>query len=61
MSQLFEKAVVNLKEAWSSIVDIDPVLEDFEVNPQFLQMVSPNETVVVVSLKTNRRFCKWND
>ena len=52
MSQLFEKAVVNLKEAWSSIVDIDPVLEDFEVNPQFLQMVSPNETVVVVSLNT---------
>lgn len=52
MSQLFEKAVINLKEAWSSIVEIDPVLEDFEVNPQFLQMVSPNETVVVVSLNT---------
>ncbi|WP_430785917.1 flagellar motor switch protein FliM [Virgibacillus flavescens] len=53
MSQLFEKAVVNLQEAWSSIVEIDPVLEDFEVNPQFLQMVSPNETVVIVSLNTN--------
>lgn len=52
ISQLFEKSVVNLQEAWSSIVDIDPVLEDFEVNPQFLQMVSPNETVVVVSLNT---------
>ena len=26
------------------------MLKDFEVNPQFLQMVSPNETVVVVSL-----------
>lgn len=52
MSQLFEKAIVNLQEAWSSLVDIDPVLEDFEVNPQFLQMVSPNETVVIVSLNT---------
>lgn len=52
MSQLFEKAVASLKEAWSSIVEVDPVLEDFEVNPQFLQMVSPNETVVVVSLNT---------
>lgn len=52
MSQLFEKAVINLQEAWSSIVEIDPVLEDFEVNPQFLQLVSPNETVVVVSLNT---------
>jgi len=52
MSQLFEKSLSNLKEAWSSIVDIEPVLEDFEVNPQFLQMVSPNETVVVVSFNT---------
>lgn len=52
MSQLFEKAVVNLQNAWSTIVEIDPILEEFEVNPQFLQMVSPNETVVVVSLNT---------
>lgn len=52
MSQLFEKSINNLEEAWSSIVEIEPVLEDFEVNPQFLQMVSPNETVVVVSLNT---------
>ncbi|KGX93164.1 flagellar motor switch protein FliM [Pontibacillus halophilus JSM 076056 = DSM 19796] len=50
MSQLFEKAVDNLQEAWSSVVDIEPELEEFEVNPQFLQMVSPNETVVVISL-----------
>ncbi len=52
MSQLFVKALDNLQEAWSSITEIDPILEDFEVNPQFLQLVSPNETVVVVSLDT---------
>ncbi|GGM21442.1 flagellar motor switch protein FliM [Paraliobacillus quinghaiensis] len=52
MSQLFEKALDNLQEAWSSVIDIDPNLEEFEVNPQFLQLVSPNETVVVVSLNT---------
>lgn len=52
MSQLFEKAVVNLEEAWASLIEIDPILEEFEVNPQFLQMVSPNETVVVVSFAT---------
>ena len=32
--------------------EIDPILTEFEVNPQFLQMVSPNETVVVISLNT---------
>ncbi|QKY69041.1 flagellar motor switch protein FliM [Lentibacillus sp. CBA3610] len=52
MSQLFEKSRMSLYEAWSSIVEVDPVLEDFEVNPQFLQLVSPNETVVIVSLDT---------
>lgn len=52
LSQLFEKATDSLREAWSSIVEIDPYLEELEVNPQFLQMVSPNETVVVVSLNT---------
>lgn len=52
MSQLFEKSITNLQEAWQSIVEIDPILEEFEVNPQFLQLVSPNETVVVVSLTT---------
>lgn len=52
ISQLFEKASSYLEEAWSSLIEIESVLEDFEVNPQFLQMVSPNETVVVVSLNT---------
>ena len=52
MSNLFERACENLQEAWASISDIDPILTDFEVNPQFLQMVSPNETVVVISLNT---------
>ncbi|WP_066173053.1 flagellar motor switch protein FliM [Bacillus marinisedimentorum] len=52
MTQMFEKTAENLQEAWKSVVDIDPVLKDFEVNPQFLQMVSPNETVVVISLNT---------
>ncbi|XXM73529.1 flagellar motor switch protein FliM [Lysinibacillus sphaericus] len=52
MSQLFERAFENLSEAWSSVADVDPVFAEFEVNPQFLQMVSPNETVVVISLNT---------
>ena len=49
---MFEKACEYLQEAWESIVEIDPILTEFEVNPQFLRMVSPNETVVVISLNT---------
>lgn len=52
MTNLFESSLDNLREAWSSVADIDPLLEEIEVNPQFLQLVSPNETVVVVSFNT---------
>ncbi|MFC0558596.1 flagellar motor switch protein FliM [Halalkalibacter alkalisediminis] len=52
MSQLFQHTLDSFQEAWSSIIELDPVMEDLEVNPQFLQMVSPNETVVVISLST---------
>ena len=49
MMNLFEKSFDNLREAWSGIIDIDPYLAEMEVTPQFLQMISPNETVVVIS------------
>ncbi len=52
MSNLFENGFENLREAWSNVVDIDPMMAEFEVNPQFLQMVSPNETVIVISFNT---------
>ncbi|KAB7708059.1 flagellar motor switch protein FliM [Bacillus aerolatus] len=52
MSNVFERSFENYREAWVNLVDIDPLMTDFEVNPQFLQMVSPNETVVVISLDT---------
>ena len=52
MSNLFEKGFEHLEEAWANLAEISPVLADFEVNPQFLQMVSPNETVIVISLNT---------
>lgn len=52
MSNTFERSIENLREAWAALCEIDPILTDFEVNPQFLRMVSPNETVVVISLNT---------
>ncbi|WP_019242300.1 MULTISPECIES: flagellar motor switch protein FliM [Bacillus] len=52
MSNLFERSFENLQEAWSTIAEIEPTLTEFEVNPQFLQMASPNETVIVISFNT---------
>jgi flagellar motor switch protein FliM len=50
MTRIFEQMIDQLREAWSEITDINPCLTELEVNPQFLQMISPNETVVVISL-----------
>ncbi|PLR97268.1 flagellar motor switch protein FliM [Bacillus sp. T33-2] len=50
MSNMFERSFENFREAWATVAEIEPQLTEFEVNPQFLQMVSPNETVVVISL-----------
>lgn len=52
ISSMFERACEYMKEAWETIIDMEPVLAEFEINPQFLQMVSPNETVIVISLNT---------
>lgn len=52
MTNLFERSFDNLREAWANVADIDPIMTELEVNPQFLQMISPNETVVVISFNT---------
>ncbi|MFZ4454162.1 flagellar motor switch protein FliM [Salibacterium aidingense] len=52
MTQVFQSMLETFQSAWESVLEIDPQMEDIEVNPQFLQMVSPNETVVVISLST---------
>lgn len=52
MRRLFERSLSALKEAWQSVADVRPKMLEFETNPQFLQLVSPNETVIVISLST---------
>lgn len=40
-----------LIEPWENVVDIKPKLEKIETNPQFAQIISPNEMIALVSLK----------
>ncbi|MGE5701207.1 MAG: flagellar motor switch protein FliM [Clostridia bacterium] len=52
MERVFSKALDSFHEAWKQIIEIDPYLEVLEMNPQFMQIVSPNEIVAVISLST---------
>src|SRR5690606_25327055 len=49
---IFRRALSTFKEAWQSVIDLEPIMEALEMNPQFMQIVSPNETVAVISLST---------
>jgi flagellar motor switch protein FliM len=52
MEKIFSRALETLQEAWKTIIDVQPRLEALETNPQFMQIVSPNETIALISLST---------
>lgn len=52
MERMFVKALQSFEDAWRSVVDLKVELDVLEINPQFMQIVSPNETVALVSLST---------
>ncbi len=52
VARLVNKALESLSEAWRQVVNIEPRLEIIESNPQFTQIVPPNDMVVIITLQT---------
>jgi flagellar motor switch protein FliM len=52
MERIFSRTFESLQEAWKSVIDLSPRMEALETNPQFMQIVSPNETIALISLST---------
>ncbi|MBI4178477.1 flagellar motor switch protein FliM [bacterium] len=52
MERIVQKILASLRESWSNVVDLKPKLEKIEANPQFVQIVPPNDMVVLVTLET---------
>lgn len=50
IERVFSKSLESFQEAWSSVLKLTPELKEIEVNPQFLTMSPPNETVILVKL-----------
>lgn len=42
----------NLREAWANVIDLRPRLGNIETNPQFAQIVPPNDMVVLITFET---------
>src|ERR1043166_8711023 len=49
--RITDRATQHLSEAWSNLTPVTFSVNDFESNPQLVQIVPPNETVVVVGFE----------
>ncbi|UMZ73370.1 flagellar motor switch protein FliM [Natranaerofaba carboxydovora] len=47
--KIYDKMLENMKEAWKNVDDLKPKFERIETNPQFTQIISPNEMVAVTA------------
>jgi flagellar motor switch protein FliM len=52
IEKIMIKVLNNLKEAWINVVDLKARLDKIESNPQFVQIVPPNDMVVLITLET---------
>jgi flagellar motor switch protein FliM len=51
VQRITDRATAQLSEAWSHLTPLTFSVSDFESNPQLVQIVPPNETVVVVGFE----------
>ncbi len=51
VQRITDRATQHLSEAWTNLIPVTFTVNDFESNPQLVQIVPPNETVVVVGFE----------
>lgn len=52
LKNLYRRLLENINYVWADIFEVTPNIQSVETNPQLNQIISPNETVVVVTLST---------
>ncbi|MDR0516861.1 MAG: flagellar motor switch protein FliM [Fibromonadaceae bacterium] len=50
MYKIVERSLADLKVVWESVGIFSPKIENYEINPQFVQIAPPGETVVLVTM-----------
>ncbi|HEY8361829.1 MAG TPA: flagellar motor switch protein FliM [Tissierellaceae bacterium] len=50
LTKMVQRMCSDIREAWSNVIDLNPRLEKIETNPQFAQIVPPNETIALVTM-----------
>ncbi|MDR2575257.1 MAG: FliM/FliN family flagellar motor switch protein, partial [Treponema sp.] len=52
MEGIIVRILANMREAWTTVIDLRPRLGQIDTNPQFAQIVPPTEMVILVTLET---------
>lgn len=50
LKKMMQNIVKDLKKAWGNVIELSPILEKIETNPQFAQIVPPNETIALITM-----------
>jgi flagellar motor switch protein FliM len=50
LERIFTICVNLLREPWKNVVEINPRLERIETNSQFAQIISPSETIAIITI-----------
>lgn len=53
LAKLMKQVAALLVEPWENVIELEPNLDKLETNSQFAQIVSPNETVALITLRVN--------
>ena len=51
LGNLIDEGMVILKEAWSSMIDLNPELHEIESNPLFVQIVPPSDMILLITME----------
>lgn len=51
VGKIIDRAISSLEEAWTAVVPLKVRLEETESNPRLVQIVSPNEVVIVIGFE----------
>lgn len=50
LESMIYKIMPIIQEAWSNVVELKPQLDKIETNPQFAQIIPPNETIALITM-----------
>lgn len=50
LTRILARGLTSFRDAWHNVAEVEARLERLEMNPQFTQIVAPNQMVVIVTL-----------